>query len=94
MARKYNRSWIVKENKIDFNQKKWRQDIGYFISQRKFWYFAMVTRTKMIDKKNKVKEFEIYTKGGASFKIEYTGQNTIVNCTNLDLVNNYFKIKE
>lgn len=46
MARKYNRSWIAKKNIIDFNQKQWRQDIGYFISQRKFWYFAMVTRTK------------------------------------------------
>ncbi len=94
MARKYNRSWIAKKNIIDFNQKQWRQDIGYFISQRKFWHFAMVTRTKVIDKKNKVKKFEIYSKNGESFSIKFQGQNKIINSTDLNLVNNYFKIKE
>lgn len=94
MARKYNRSWIAKKNIIDFNQKQWRQDIGYFISENKYWHFAMVTRTRTIDKKKKIKEFEIYTKGGVNFKITYQGQNKIVNSTDLNLVNNYLKIKE
>ncbi len=93
MARKYNLSWAVKKNQIDFNQKQWRQDIGYFISKKNFWYFAMVTRSRTVDKKKKTKEFEIYTKGGASFKIIYQGQNEIVNCTDLDIVNDYFKFR-
>lgn len=93
MSRKYNRSWIAKKNVVDFNKKQWRQDIAAFISEKKFWHFAMVTRTRVIDKTKKTKQFEIYNRHGINFYITYQNQNKVIDCSDNDLVQKYFEDK-
>ncbi len=93
MAKKYNRSWVAKKIVIDFNQKQWRQDIGAFISEKRYWFFAKVTRSKMLDRVTNTKTFEIYNKHGVSFYITYQGQNKVVDCSDKDLVQKYFEDK-
>lgn len=93
MAKKYNRSWVAKKIVIDFNQKQWRQDLGAFISLKKYWYFAKVTRSRIVDRLSNVKSFEIYNQHGDSFCITYRDKNKVIDCSDKELVQKYFEEK-
>ncbi len=75
---------------VNFNHKQWRQDIGAYIKEKKYWNIAVVSRSKAIDDKG-TKVFEISNNVGNTFKIQYRNQCDIEIADDIDLVNQYLK---
>ena len=87
--KRYKTSWSAQKMKINFNQKQWRQDLAAFVKEKKFWGETNVTRSKIIDKKEGIKEFNIYSGYGLDVIIKYKENNEIINCSNEELINQY-----
>ncbi|MCX4365085.1 MAG: hypothetical protein OSJ70_04870 [Bacilli bacterium] len=95
--KKYNAYWNAAEMQINFNQKQWRQDLAAFISKKLNWTHTRVTRSKIIeikeDLKDTIKEFEVFSTSYGTITIQYTSKNKIISSTNEELINEYFAIK-
>lgn len=94
--KKYNNTWNAKKLTINFNHKQWRQDLAFFILQKKFWNRATVTRAKtVIDNSNKKgsKVFEIFDGFGNCIKIQYKNQCEIEYSSDVDLIKQYINLK-
>lgn len=93
----YQNNWEPCELIVNFNQKQWRQDLASYIVTKLNWFDARVSKSKVIEKSelynNAVKEFEIYTRNGNSFKIKYSSKNKIIDCSNFEIVKNYLSLR-
>ncbi len=94
MAKKYNNTWNCKKMNIDFTQKQWRQDFAAFVREKLFWDMAMCTRAIVVngnDKKNKIKEFNVYNNIGRSVSVKFCNNNKIISSSDPNLIENYLQ---
>ncbi len=95
MAKHYNSTWFAEKLKVNFNLKQWRQDLAFFIREKKFWdYDTRVTRARAISNyKNDrgIKSFEVYNTYGGSVKVTYQDNNKIINSTDEELIKKYLE---
>ena len=93
----YRNNWEPCKLVVNFNQKQWRQDFASFIVNKLNWFDARVTRSKLIEDKSvykeAIREFEIYTAGGETFKVQYTNKNEIISSSNDLMVKDYLAKK-
>ena len=89
----YRSSWRPCRLVVNFNHKQWRQDLAAFVVKKLNWFDARVTKVKTINGtdifKDSIKEFEIYTAKGDSFKVQYTDKSTIISSSSNILLNEY-----
>lgn len=96
MTKKYNNRWNAKKMTVNFNQKQWRQDLAAFIQRKKYWKYAIVTRSKTVsnnvfDKGSRY--FEVYDGFGNNIFVQYKDQCKVEVSNEMDLILEYLDSK-